>query len=665
MGRFFRRVASLITPVALSLLLSLPALGAAPGGGQTPLGMLVDCPDSEPLGPEAMAAIGLAEKTHRMELVRITAPGCFNVGNDKLPQLNRYQVLWYHQGDRTALPTAVQNPATLEALRHFVEQGGGLFVSGAALQLVYLLGVEPARPRVGGPGHDGYQAALIPQVTGHPVFAGLESQGARLLPEMAAEPIYLTSAGYPAFSDFHGSGGPKAGVLLARAASSAENPLVEYQLGKGRIIALGWRLPHYGLQQNAYRANLERLTQNILGYLADRRQWQPLRADGPAQSGEQSQQPVGIGENRFRALRMAVRDLMESFPDRYRRGTEYLERLAQLERAQQSLLGNGKPAPSADPARLRHLVEQFDRLQQEALLDNPLLDFQRLLVVERSEKNLGLPANWQSNSSLPTTGYENRLAILSPVGPQGELTTLFRPEGGRYVGQVDLHFDADRLLWSMPGSFGRFQVFEMSLDGSGLHELPLIHEPDVDNYDACYLPDGGVAFTSTAPFVGVPCVYGSSHATNLYRLDPDGTIRQLTVDQEHNWDPAVLNNGRLLYLRWEYTDLPHAHSRILFSMNPDGTNQAAYYGSNSYFPNAFFGARPVPGHPTMVVGVASGHHGVRRSGRLLLVDPEQGRHEAQGVVQEIPGYGRPVEAIIRDQLADGVWPQFLHPFPLS
>jgi len=461
-------------------------------------------------------------------------------------------------------------------------------------------------------------------------------------------------------------------MLLARAACAQENPLVEYEVGKGRIIVMGWRLPHYGLEKNAYRANLERLTRNIVEYLADRRTWQQVvvwRAEAqPTGDKSNRAQPAGVSEAQFRALRLAIEDLRDSFGDRYPRAEDYLAQLARLERRQQESQAQLEDADGRRDqvvSRLAELKEEFEHLRREALLANPLLNFDKVLFVERGMKRLGLPANWQSNSSLPTTGYDNRLAVLSLGDLDAEPATLLRPSDTRYVGQVDLHFDGRRMLFTMPGSFGRFQVFEMNVDGSGLKELPLIREPDVDNYDACYLPDGAVAFTSTAPFLGVPCVYGNSHVTNLYRLDPDGRIRQLTVDQEHNWDPVVLNNGRLMYLRWEYTDLPHAHSRILFSMNPDGTAQMAYYGSNSYFPNSFFDARPIPGHPTMVVGIASGHHGVRRSGRLLLVDPARGRHEAEGVVQEIPGYGRRVEAVIRDRLVDGVWPQFMNPYPLS
>ena len=263
---------------------------------------------------------------------------------------------------------------------------------------------------------------------------------------------------------------------------------------------------------------------------------------------------------------------------------------------------------------------------------------------------------------------------MRPVAaaPDAPLATVYQPQPGRFVGDVDLHFNADRLLFSMPGANGRWQVHELPLGGRDSaaaaaepRELTLIREPDVDNYDACYLPDGRILFTSTAPYIGVPCVYGGSHVTNLYLADQAGAIRQLTVDQEHNWCPTVLNNGRVLYLRWEYTDLPHAHSRRLFHMNPDGTSQMEYLSSNSYFPNSFFYARPIPGHPTQVVGIATGHHGNIRTGRLLIVDPARGRLEAEGVVQEIPGHGKRVEPLIRDQLADGVWPQFLHPFPLS
>lgn len=364
----------------------------------------------------------------------------------------------------------------------------------------------------------------------------------------------------------------------------------------------------------------------------------------------------------FPALRRALTDLTQTFGEKYPKGPDYLARLEGMEERVPQLL---EDLEKGDPEALK-TAEELVALQREALLSNPLLDFDRLLLVKRSENLLGLPQNWESNSSLPLTGYDNEIAVLSGLhSVEPRLETLFRPEGGRFVGDVDLHWEADRLLFSMPGPNGRWQVFELNADGSGLHLLPLIDQPDVDNYDACYLPNGNILFTSTAPFVGVPCVTGASHVANLYLLDRQGTIRRLTFEQDHDWCPTVLNNGRVLYLRWEYSDLPHYVSRILFHCNPDGTEQMAYYGSNSYWPNALFYARPVPHHSSRFVAIVGGHHDVPRMGELVLFDAAQGGREADGVVQRIPGYGKKVEPVIRDGLVEASWPKFLHPWPLS
>lgn len=609
-------------------------------------------------GEETKAVLTWLQATRRFQVVHLDGPERFLDDQEHLTGLSQFNVIWYHQGDDVNLPADLRNPGTLEGLRSFVVEGKGLFLSGVAARLVVDLGLETAPMRTVRKGQDLYQAALVPVIKNHPVFVDL--------PLSLGGEIFLTSGGYPAFADFFQSGGPKGGLLLAHANYGDENPLLEYRLGKGRIITLGWRIPHFSLTNNKYRQALERLTCNILDYLADEGRWVEWKQSPDSSVVLRPLEPPS--EKEILALKSAIEDLTMSFGERYSGWQSFRSKLEELKAA----CDEARKSSPVDSDVAQRLRSSFVNLQREALLANPLLDFDELLYVERREPNLGLPANWESNSSLPGTGYDNRLCVMSLRGKTESPYVLFEPSGQCYVGEVDLHFEADKLLLSMPGSFNRFQVFELGLKRKDqrlqvatVRELPLIREPDVDNYDACYLPDDRIVFTSTAPFTGVPCVYGNSHITNMYRWDPDGTIRQLTVDQEHNWHPSLLNNGRILYLRWEYTDLPHAHSRILFSMNPDGTNQMAYYGSNSYFPNSFFYARAIPNHPTKVVGIASGHHGTRRSGRLLLIDPAVGRHEAQGVVQEIPPTDSKVEAIIRDELVDGVWPHFLTPWPLS
>ena len=361
------------------------------------------------------------------------------------------------------------------------------------------------------------------------------------------------------------------------------------------------------------------------------------------------------------ALERAVRHLSRTYPSDYPRGPDFLARLARLRQRRDAW-----DASSAGEAGMVGLFDDFRQLRQEALLANPLLDFDQLLFVRRRADQLGLPQNWQGNCSLPRRGYDNQIALLSPPGPQGQVSTLFEPDEDVFVGDLDLHFDADRLLFSMPGRHDRYQIWEIGRDGSGLRQVTRGEEPDVDNYDACYLPDGRIIFGSTRVFAGVPCVGGSDAVANLFLTDADGgNTRQLCFDQDHNWTPSVLNNGRVLYTRWEYSDSPHYFTRLLFHMNPDGTGQMEYYASNSLWPNSIFNARAIPNRATKIVGVVSGHHGVPRMGELVVFDPARGRHEADGVVQRIPGYEQPVEPVIRDRLVDRSWPKFLHPYPLS
>jgi len=361
----------------------------------------------------------------------------------------------------------------------------------------------------------------------------------------------------------------------------------------------------------------------------------------------------------FAPLRRAINDLMETFGNRYPKGKVYLDRLAQIEKTRDVALTQG--AAGAD--KLLQATDEFEALRNEALLANPLLDFDNLLVIRR-RGNLGLPQNWQGNCVMKGS-YDNEIAVLSPVRPDGALTTVYRPENKSFVGDVDLHWDAEKMLISQKGDANRYEVFEINVDGTDLRQVTPA-EPDVDNYDACYLPDERIIYDSTACLQGVPCVGGGNQVANLHIMNPDGSgIRRLCFDQDHDWCPTVMNDGRVMFARWEYSDTPHYFTRVMMRMNPDGTGQTALYGSNSLWPNSTFYARPIPDHPTKFVGVISGHHGVPRMGELIIFDPALGQHEADGVVQRIPGYGEEVEPIIRDRLVDASWPKFLHPFPLS
>ena len=211
-----------------------------------------------------------------------------------------------------------------------------------------------------------------------------------------------------------------------------------------------------------------------------------------------------------------------------------------------------------------------------------------------------------------------------------------------------------------------WRIFEIGIDGENLKLISDLPEPDLEYADPCYLPDGRILFTTNIGYNGIPCEHGERIIMNLALYDPkDKSMRKITFDQDGNWSPTVLNNGRIMYTRWEYTDLTHYYSRIVMHSNPDGTECKALYGSGSYWPTSLYDMQQLPNSGSQFVGIVSGHHGIPRSGQLIIFNPAKGRKEEKGVVQEIPFRKRKVEPVMKDQLVEGVWPQFSRPYPLS
>jgi len=370
-----------------------------------------------------------------------------------------------------------------------------------------------------------------------------------------------------------------------------------------------------------------------------------------AAAADGKQAETGNLVRELESLRLAISDLTATYPDRYRRGPEFLQRLDAVARR----------AERADNAAVR---SDLARLKDEALRAHPLAAFDRLIVLKRKRGQLGLPTNHQGNTALKQTGYDNEIAVLSPVQPGGNLRTLYRPNDGRFVGEVDLHYDAARLLFTMPN--GRtWQIHEIGVDGSGLRQVSR-EVPEVDNFDGCYLPDGRIVYASTASFTAVPCWHGKERACSLYSMQADGSgVRQLGFDQDLDLHPSVLGNGQVIYSRWDYTGIMHLYPRPLMAMNPDGTQQRAVYGSNSYYPNSLFFPRAVPGHATKVAAILSGYHGVNRMGELVVLDTARGWQNADGIIARVGHRGEPAVPVIRDDLVGSSWPKFLHPYPLS
>ena len=178
------------------------------------------------------------------------------------------------------------------------------------------------------------------------------------------------------------------------------------------------------------------------------------------------------------ALRLAVQDLAATFPNEYRQSGEFL---AQADAYEKRLPQIREALERGESAALRE-ADEIVRFQRTALLANPLLDFERLLLIKRKPlgdprraqdmdrgigKYIGLPqqSSWQIQTMPNTSEWENEICTLSPVGPEGKLSTLYRPPAQELISEMDLHFDADRLMFCMPDNRGLWQLFEVGTDG--------------------------------------------------------------------------------------------------------------------------------------------------------------------------------------------------------
>jgi formylglycine-generating enzyme required for sulfatase activity len=384
-------------------------------------------------------------------------------------------------------------------------------------------------------------------------------------------------------------------------------------------------------------------------------------------------------------LRQAIVDLQNDFGSEYPEADSFLADLDSIETETPVLKSRVRSGDSDAVSRARENL----LFQRKALTANPLLRDAELLMIRRhvgptarqlkdtelskfgNGINLGLPwRNAHSNLTIADArnAWDDEIVALSNLGSaQPTRRLIYAPRDGRIMIDMDLDFDGRRIMYSAIGAHDRWHIFETDATGKTPVQLTPSGCEAVDFFDSCYLPDGRVILMGTGQFNGLPCEGGSTPVGMPYLLNPtNGDLRQLGFDQETSWHPSVKNDGRVMYLRYEYTDgAPHYFSRLVFHMNPDGTDQRAIYGSNSYWPNCIYFPRAVPNHPTKFVGVVSGHHGNSRMGKMILFDTALGQHETEGVVQVIPRPDETIEPIFVDRLYNNTEDTTLFPYPLS
>ena len=208
----------------------------------------------------------------------------------------------------------------------------------------------------------------------------------------------------------------------------------------------------------------------------------------------------------------------------------------------------------------------------------------------------------------------------------GETSVLLDARGGS-IRDPQPHYDARKILFSYrTADSDYYHLYEINADGSGLTQLT---SGPFDDYEPAYLPDGGIVFVSTRCKCWVNC--WMTQVGVLYRCDGDGgNIERLSYSPEHDNTPWVLPDGRILYTRWEYVDRSQVEYHHLWTMNPDGTGQAIFYG-NMHPRIVMIDAKPIPGGSQVLASFSPGHGVTDHKGIATIVSPAHGPdHAASG-----------------------------------
>ena len=196
----------------------------------------------------------------------------------------------------------------------------------------------------------------------------------------------------------------------------------------------------------------------------------------------------------------------------------------------------------------------------------------------------------------------------------------------------------------------RYFIYECGADGSWVKQITGCKGDNmetqggrqtalIEDIDPCYLPDGGFVFSSTRGQNYGRCHWGRYVPSFLlYRADAGGkNIRQISFGEANEWEPAVMNDGRIAYTRWDYINRHAVWFQSLWATHPDGTAVSHIYGNYSKDIGVVTEAKSIPGS-RLLLCTASAHHNIT-SGALFLVDPsigEDGLKPVTRVTPEVP-----------------------------
>ncbi len=335
-------------------------------------------------------------------------------------------------------------------------------------------------------------------------------------------------------------------------------------------------------------------------------------------------------------------------------------------------------AGSLGKAKLVALYYEVRKTKRQILFSDPAIDFDRILLIDNPYPNSKKPpAEYAFRGS--EWGHEARhrngllaaddgkLLVLDGLTPGSKTRNLLPGKVGSFW-RPDLSYDGKTIVFCFkPKADDSFHLYEIGVDGKGLKQLT---RGDYDDLDPIYAPDGHLLFSTSRGNTYIRCM-PQTHSFQLARCDGDGkNIYIISRNSECDFTPAIMNDGKVLYTRWEYTDKALWRAQSLWTANPDGTQVATFWGNQSVWPDMQIEARAIPGS-NRIMFIGAGHH-AWFDGSVGILDPKEGMNYPKGLTrvtadQPWPESGNgPAEKIEKANYhASGKFYAYKSPYPLS
>ena len=306
-----------------------------------------------------------------------------------------------------------------------------------------------------------------------------------------------------------------------------------------------------------------------------------------------------------------------------------------------TLMAPAPAAPERTPSQIT--LPTLDPDAPPARLDPGTLGFEEIIFVKRKPYSsdhyyTDINNGTSGDRFLPANGiYVYNVRTRSE---RAVVTAADLPGGKGFIGKISLSFDARKVIFDFrENPRSGFRIWEVRTDGSGLRQVsfPPADEAEkvarwgkpfhTDDIHPCYLPDGRIIFSSTRCEHTVLC--GGSAALvapALHRMNADGSkVEQLTRSPVSEFCPVVLDDGRVMYHRWEYIDKGARVGKTIWSMNPDGTSPHELYGLADDTTTVYMYPQPMPGNDQRIVCVGTCHFPQGGClGAVMLIDPTKG-----------------------------------------